>query len=582
MMTKKKLPFKATALRNRDPAEPAPSAQLPPSKASPKKQDGADDGLDLFRQSKAMAPILAADMEMKMLKKKHKHKHIDLERRRAIAQGKRPSSASFDERDVLLDEEDDDGEGSSLARQPVDVRSPGGRISEEAEEQQQQQPDFLEDGFSAQRDRDSTPVTPPCKRARYGSAQASRSPKRQRPGQDTPLLPFRRTSARPSPHQTPLKPKRPAVPSGNPIISLLSDSEDDVQPPTAATSTAPRRETPRYDTPLSEDGGIEGHYLGDGVMEQEDAVVEVERPQENEREEEEQQQQQQQATEQAHGDEDEDEDDEFAEWIHRARQRQHQALASAGGGGSGSGSGTDSPGEPQAVTILVRSEIPGTKSLLVKYTYQKPLRVLRDSWVAAQVRGGVELPGGEDDVVITWCRRIVYPSSSLQTLDIRPLAAATGGGFEVGGGGSGGGTTGGGGGGTGDRARGGFTPDGLKVLIELWTGEGYAAMKREELERRRRDAGEASSDDDDDDPAHDPAEQVRLKVTLRAPGMQPTNLTVLQETTVRTLVDAFRKQRGIDPAKAVEVRLDGDVLQDDETMEALGVEDMDSLDVYVR
>lgn len=72
---KKKLPFKPTALRR---------APKPVPKEDNKESD--DDGLDLFRRSKEMAPIMAADRERRM-RRKQKHEE---ERRRSITSEKRP------------------------------------------------------------------------------------------------------------------------------------------------------------------------------------------------------------------------------------------------------------------------------------------------------------------------------------------------------------------------------------------------------------------------------------------------------------------------------------------------------------
>ena len=58
--TAKKLPFKATALRN---------ATLPNVEIITNKKIWENDGLDLFRRSKEMEPIMAADHERRLKKK---------------------------------------------------------------------------------------------------------------------------------------------------------------------------------------------------------------------------------------------------------------------------------------------------------------------------------------------------------------------------------------------------------------------------------------------------------------------------------------------------------------------------------
>lgn len=75
LVRKKKLPFKPTALRN-----VAPLSQPTVSVEESKRSDGnGGDDLDLFRQSREMAPIVAADRERKL--NKWKQKQAEEERR---------------------------------------------------------------------------------------------------------------------------------------------------------------------------------------------------------------------------------------------------------------------------------------------------------------------------------------------------------------------------------------------------------------------------------------------------------------------------------------------------------------------
>lgn len=76
---KKKLPFKPTALRNVAPPS-QPTVSVEESRRSNGNGDGDDgDDLDLFRQSREMAPIVAADRERKL--NKWKQKQAEEERR---------------------------------------------------------------------------------------------------------------------------------------------------------------------------------------------------------------------------------------------------------------------------------------------------------------------------------------------------------------------------------------------------------------------------------------------------------------------------------------------------------------------
>lgn len=93
---RKKLPFKPTALR-----KDTPKKDPPPGGADAKGQGGDedDDGLELFRRARDMAPIMAQDRERRLLKKKKKQEAKGEERRLSGAAEKRP----------LVDEEEDGG-----------------------------------------------------------------------------------------------------------------------------------------------------------------------------------------------------------------------------------------------------------------------------------------------------------------------------------------------------------------------------------------------------------------------------------------------------------------------------------------
>ncbi|KAM6531621.1 hypothetical protein FSOLCH5_001077 [Fusarium solani] len=89
-IVKKKLPFKPTALRRL--AAPKPTPTQPDEKEEEVKESD-DDGLSLFRRSKEMAPIVAADRERRL--KRHQKHQMDVERRtREAAREKRPREGS--------------------------------------------------------------------------------------------------------------------------------------------------------------------------------------------------------------------------------------------------------------------------------------------------------------------------------------------------------------------------------------------------------------------------------------------------------------------------------------------------------
>lgn len=135
-VTKKKLPFKPTALRKAAaPAKPAVSAKDGKRKDDGgDDDDGEDDGLDLFRQAREMAPIMAADRERRL--NKRKQKQVEEERRHSDMAEKQ-----------LLDSEEEGAASFPVAAEAEEARHP------EADEVVQATPaddapvSAVEDGF---------------------------------------------------------------------------------------------------------------------------------------------------------------------------------------------------------------------------------------------------------------------------------------------------------------------------------------------------------------------------------------------------------------------------------------------------
>ncbi|KAG6013324.1 hypothetical protein E4U43_007353, partial [Claviceps pusilla] len=97
----KKLPFKPTALGK----TASRLAGAGGASADTKKEQYGDDGLDLFRRSKEMQPIMEAERERRLLRKQRKQKQKqkqeeeeEEQRRKAAATaGKRPWDSGGDE-----------------------------------------------------------------------------------------------------------------------------------------------------------------------------------------------------------------------------------------------------------------------------------------------------------------------------------------------------------------------------------------------------------------------------------------------------------------------------------------------------
>ncbi|KPM38077.1 hypothetical protein AK830_g8493 [Neonectria ditissima] len=246
------------------------------------------------------------------------------------------------------------------------------------------------------------------------------------------------------------------------------------------------------------------------------------------------------------------EDDEFAEYVRRAEQRaREQALLRSADDGSQAKVNTK---------IFVSSSLPGSHPILVKFLFDKPLRLVRESWVALQAQKGTPIPEGQkDDIILTWRRQKIYNYSTLLSLGIRSQAD----GRLV----------------ADSHSAEGLTESRTRVHMEAWTPESFQQMEREEETRRRRDAGDLPDEDTASEP--EPPE-VKIKIILKARDLDDVKLTVRPETTVETLVTGFRTQRDVPASQEISLWFDGDRLEEHVTMDEADIDDMDTIEVHVK
>ncbi|KAI5466156.1 ubiquitin-2 like Rad60 SUMO-like-domain-containing protein [Mariannaea sp. PMI_226] len=517
---KKKLPFKPTALRRA-------------AAAAAKTHDSDDDGLSLFRRSKEMAPIVAADRERR-LKRKQKQRELEEQRQteRRMSETERPTSK--DEQSDgpnprheprSDDTETQDADSSSIAEVPLDHPPTTSKEKEEEEE-----------------DRASELVTPPpSKRSRFSpkssrkqseplgeeeegeeAAEPSPSPSARRflRSYICPESSANKSPQRASPIRLRSSQKESFNPRNAPIISLDSDSDNDVPP--ARPAPARRR---------SSSSEVE-------VLKASQSQPSASQP----------------SPSQSHKI-DPPEDDEFSIYVRRAEEQRarNEALMRSNAGGSSMKETTE---------MYISSVIPGVAPVVVKFPFDKPLRVVRETWVAIQKKKGVEIPTDNlDEVLLTWRHKKVYNYSTLLSLGIRPqgdgrLIADTFG-------------------------RTGFSDSRTRVHLEAWTPELFQQMEQAEDLRRRREAGELS-DDEEEAPQEEEVPEVKLKIILKSRDLGDVKLTIRPETTVETLITGFRTQLDVPTNKDVSLWFDGDRLEEHTTMIDAEIDDMDTIEVHVK
>ena len=493
---KKKLPFKPTALRRAAP------------KPSPKddEKDSEDDGLALFRRSKEMAPIVAADRDRRV---RRKQRQAEEERRRAAVAGKRPLEVSGAEEAAVPPSQEREEEHRE-ADQPM-ILDNNTAVDESMT--------VTGDSFkfvtlspllqmSAKKHRSELVTPPPSKRSRNDSA----SSRKYSASIDPVELPFdispstRRLRARMNldPPSRQIK----APPYRAPVITLDSDSDDDVKPCLTPIPTKHR------------DSSIE---ISDHAFSE--RAVPVSEP----------------------------EEDEFAEYVRKAEQKRarDQALLRAGSEGATTKETTE---------ILISSEVPGVKSVIIKITFDKPLRIVRETWIALQTKKGVHIPVDQyDDVVLTWRRKKVYNFTTLLGLGIRPR----GDGHLI----------------ADSQGRDGLSSSKSRVHMEAWTPELFQEMEAKAELQRRREAGEIS---DEEEARPEELPEVKLRVILKSRELEDVKLTIRPETTAETLVTGFRTQRHLGSEKDVSLWFDGEKLEEHVTMDEAEIVDMDTIEVHVR
>ncbi|CAM1506988.1 Fc.00g066290.m01.CDS01 [Cosmosporella sp. VM-42] len=492
---KKKLPFKPTALRRAAP------------KSSPKDEDkeDEDDVLALFRRSKEMAPIVAADRERRM---RRKQRHAEEERKRAAVAGKRPLQVSDVEEAVVASSEGREGRHPEEDEPMVIDDGPAVDRSMTVTGDSFKFASLAPSSRTSTKKHHSELVTPPpSKRSRIDSSSSRKYSASIEPRESaldaSPST--RRLRSQPS-LSTPRREVKPTSvpPSGAPIISLDSDSDEDIKPCITPTPTKHR------------DSSIE--ILDPASPGPADTQPKAE-------------------------------EDEFAEYIRKAeaqRERDQALLRSQ-----------SEDAKKESTEILISSEVPGVQSVIMKITFDKPLRIVRETWTAVQAKKGIQIPVDQcDDVVLTWRRKKVYNFTTLLSLGIRPR----GGGRLI----------------ADSQSREGLNSSKTKVHMEAWTPELFQEMEAQAELQRQREAGEISEEEKEELP------EVKLRVILKARDLEGVRLMVRPETTVETLVTGFRTQKGLGSDRDVTLWFDGDQLEEHVTMDEAEIDDMDTIEVHIK
>lgn len=124
-----------------------------------------------------------------------------------------------------------------------------------------------------------------------------------------------------------------------------------------------------------------------------------------------------------------------------------------------------------------------------------------------------------------------------------------------------------------------------KVHVEAWTEETLAQHKKDlaaEADAQRK-AAETPFVSEEREPTPEPTPVVqKLRLILKAKGMEDFGIHVNPDTTFEHLTDAFRRKRNVEKTQPLTLMFDGDRLSPMDTVQDVELEDMDGIDVMFK
>ncbi|KAH8675461.1 ubiquitin-2 like Rad60 SUMO-like-domain-containing protein [Xylariales sp. PMI_506] len=221
--------------------------------------------------------------------------------------------------------------------------------------------------------------------------------------------------------------------------------------------------------------------------------------------------------------------------------------------------------EDVAVDILIESKLDEVPNLKVKIQISRKLEIVKDAWVKKSAANAPHVQLNVlESMFFTWKGRKLYNFTTLASLGIKK-----------------------------PDQRGNLYPswesakEGFvgwnKVHIEAWTEELYNQHQRDlEIEQARRRGELEESSEPEPEPEPEPAKKIRVKVILRSKDHGDQNLQVPPDCSIRHLMRAFQRTKEIPADKTIELRFEGEVLEESDTINDLGIEEMDIVDVYIK
>jgi hypothetical protein len=248
------------------------------------------------------------------------------------------------------------------------------------------------------------------------------------------------------------------------------------------------------------------------------------------------------------------EPDEFSEWVVKAQELQAKARQSA------------------IVVCFLTSRLDGSFPVVAKRRLNQGVALLLEVWVESQRKRGIIVPEEvESSLFLTWKGNKIYRQSTLASLGVQVDAQGR---LKSGGGGGEGYLKGG-------------------IHLEVWTEQVYRqwqedrererALKLGVLDGDRPDGAIKAEREADDEPVV-VKQKKGTKVVLKAKDYEPLKLSAKEDSSVETLIGAFRTQRGIGPEWDVAIYFDGERLEEDSLVKDADVDldDVNQFEVHIK
>lgn len=258
-----------------------------------------------------------------------------------------------------------------------------------------------------------------------------------------------------------------------------------------------------------------------------------------------------------------DEDDPFAEFIAQARQKATRGKLlprlprtdspSSDNSGTPRATPTSIPSvvDDPVVNILVTSQIAGTKEWILKRKASQRMKDVRMTWSDRQRINGQPF---DDDtkrsIFLTFRGTRVFDVSTCSSLGVTLDANG-------------------------------------RIHLEAWTQEIFDAYKkRRDADRQRREfdpLDEPADADEVAEPEQAPEDEIKpMRIFIKAKGLKDCKVMVKPQTHIAKMVYVFKIFHNLPLDTDVELRFDGDRLEMESVASEYDLEEMSSVDAYVR